>query len=98
MGRLLFEWDDRKNASNRAKHGVSFEEASTVFTDDAALLLDDPDHSLVEERSILLGSSVMARILVVCHCYRASKSVIRIISARRANRKERAQYASRRRP
>lgn len=98
MSRVLFEWDDRKNASNRAKHGVSFEEASTVFTDEGALLLDDPDHSLVEERFILLGSSVMARTLVVSHCYRAAKSVIRIISARRANKKERAMYASRRQP
>ncbi len=94
MSRLRFEWDDRKNASNGAKHGVTFEEASTIFTDERALLLDDPDHSLVEPRFILLGSSVMARILVVCHCYRASHSVIRIISARRANRKEKEKYAN----
>jgi hypothetical protein len=92
---LRFEWDERKNAQNRHKHGVSFEEAQTVFFDDRALLLDDPDHSDQEDRFILLGLSAALRTLVVCHCYRAASGVIRIISARKANRAEREEYMSR---
>jgi hypothetical protein len=78
---LSFSWDARKNASNRKKHGISFEEAQTVFEDENALLIDDPDHSIDEDRSILLGLSARPRILVVCHCYREQDDVIRIISA-----------------
>jgi uncharacterized DUF497 family protein len=89
---LRFEWDPRKSASNRRKHGVSFEEAETAFTDDNALLLDDPDHSDDEERFVLLGLSATLRVLVVCHCYRQSGDVIRIISARKADRGEEATY------
>jgi uncharacterized protein len=89
---LRFEWDERKNVLNRRKHGVSFEEAQTVFLDDRALVLDDPDHSQNEERFLLLGVSAALRSLVVCHCAREKDEAIRIISARKANRAEREAY------
>ena len=92
MADIRFDWDPRKSASNRRKHGVTFEEASTVFSDEHALLIDDPDHSKEEDRFILLGLSSSLRMLVVCHCYRESAQVIRIISARKATRKEREFY------
>jgi uncharacterized DUF497 family protein len=91
---LRFEWDERKNRSNRQKHGVSFEEAQTVFLDDAALLIDDPDHS-DEDRFVLLGLSSSLRSLVVCRCYRKGGSIIRIITARKADRSERSLYSQR---
>jgi uncharacterized DUF497 family protein len=93
VAELRFEWDERKNAENRRKHGVSFEEAQTVFYDDRALLIDDPDED--EDRFLLLGLSAMLRTLVVCHCYRAQDEVIRIISARKALKEERADYERR---
>jgi uncharacterized protein len=89
---LEFEWDERKNAQNRRKHGVSFEEAKTVFLDENALLITDPDHSADEERFILLGLSSSLRALVVCHSYKHDRETIRIISARRANGIERKKY------
>jgi uncharacterized protein len=92
---LRFEWDERKNRSNRQKHGISFEEAQTVFLDDAALLIDDPDHSDDEDRFVLLGLSSSLRTLVVCHCYREGSGVIRIINARKADRSERSLYSQR---
>jgi uncharacterized DUF497 family protein len=92
---LRFEWDERKNLANRRKHGVSFPEAETVFTDDHALLLDDPEHSGGEDRFVLIGLSASLRALVVCHCYRLDEEVIRIISARKATRVERGQYSHR---
>jgi hypothetical protein len=95
LSELRFEWDARKNGSNKRKHGVSFEEACTVFYDDRALLISDPDHSEDEERFVLLGLGARARVLVVVHCYRERKDVIRIISARKANRSERSQYEGR---
>ena len=95
MQDLRFEWDQRKNAQNKRRHGVSFEEAETVFLDDRALLLDDPDHSGREERLVLLGMSAALRILVVCHCYRASGHVIRLISARKATATEQESYKQR---
>lgn len=73
---------------NRRKHGVSFEEAEGVFSDEQALLIDDPEHSAAEERFILLGLSHMLRVLVVVHAYREGEVVIRLISARKANRQE----------
>ncbi len=88
---LRFEWDEKKNVQNMTKHSVSFEEARTVFFDERGLMIDDPDHSEEEERFVLLGRSERLRTLAVCHCYRASDDVIRIISARRADRHERAQ-------
>jgi len=87
---LRFEWDRRKNAANKRKHGVSFEEAQSVFYDDRAILIDDPDED--EERFVLLGLSSALRTLVVCHCYREEDNLIRIISARKAQREERVEY------
>ncbi len=92
---IRFEWDDLKNAQNQGKHGVSFKEAQTVFLDEFALLIADPDTSQSEERFILLGFSAMARTLVVCHCVRDGGDIIRIISARKANRAERQAYKQR---
>jgi len=89
---MRFEWDPPKSASNRRKHGVSFEEAESVFFDDAARLFDDPDHSAEEERYLLLGLSAGLRVLVVAHCFREEGEVIRIISARRATRAETEVY------
>ena len=87
-----FEWDRKKAALNRRKHGVSFEEAQTVFYDEHAIEFFDPDHSNREDRFIMLGLSFNLRLLVVCHCVREAQSVIRIISARRATRHEAETY------
>ena len=95
MAVVRFEWDNRKNTQNRRKHGISFEEAQTVFFDEQALLVADPDHSEHEERFVLLGLSNAIRTLVVCHCYRGGGDVIRLISARRADRQERELYEAR---
>ena len=89
---LLFDWDENKNDINRRKHGIGFEEASTVFFDGQAILFDDPEHSEYEERFLLLGMSESANVCIVCHCYRESDTVIRIISARKATRKEEERY------
>jgi uncharacterized DUF497 family protein len=94
--RLRFEWDPRKAAANLRKHGVSFEEARTVFFDESALLRPDEDHSDDEDRFVLLGLSGRMRTLVVCHCYRQDDEVIRLISARKASASERRQYEDRR--
>lgn len=85
-----FEWDEKKSTSNLKKHGISFEEATTVFSDDFARLISDPD-SQGEERYILMGMSSQTRILTICHCERSS-DIIRIISARKADKSERKQY------
>jgi len=95
MAELHFEWDPRKAATNTRKHGVSFEEAESAFSDEFARLIDDPDHSSAEARFLLLGMSVQLRTLVVSHCYREGDSVIRIISARKATRQERGIYNQR---
>ena len=87
---LSFEWDDNKAKSNLAKHAVSFEEASTVFADPLSLTIPDPAHSQTEERSIILGTSHQGKLLVVVHTERGDN--IRIISARRATRRERKNY------
>ena len=89
---LKFEWDERKNAVNQKKHGVLFQEAMSVFADENALFMADPDHSETEARFLLVGLSSALRLVVVSHCYRSRDEVIRIISARRATRRERAQY------
>ena len=96
MKRLRFEWDARKASANLRKHGVSFEEARTVFVDENALLRPDEGHADDEERFVLLGLSGRLRTLVVCHCYRQADAVIRLISARKANSDERHQYDDRR--
>ena len=92
MTSIRFEWDETKNKSNKRKHGISFEEAQTVFLDENALRYFDPVHSADESRFLMLGISFQLRILVVCHCFRARDSIIRIISARKANRLEEAEY------
>ena len=88
----LFDWDDNKNLANINKHGISFQEAATVFSDTNAIEADDDDHSQVEERFIIIGRSRRLRLMVVCHCYRESDTVIRIISARKANKEETKMY------
>ena len=92
MIEISFEWNEDKNTKNKKKHGISFEEAQTVFVDENALLLHDPDHSQEEDRFILLGLSSNLRILVVSHCYRKKDAVVRIISVRKATRFEQKQY------
>ncbi len=89
---MTFEWDGAKSTANARAHGVSFDEASSVFADEQALLIGDPDHSDDEDRFVLLGLSSRLRTLVVCHCYRQDDDVVRIISARKANRREVEQY------
>ena len=92
MSALHFEWDDRKAVAHAKKHGVSFDEAKSVFVDERAKLIDDPDHSEGEDRFVLLGLSSALRLLLVCHCYRSESNVIRIISARKATAKESKSY------
>jgi uncharacterized DUF497 family protein len=89
---LRFEWDPEKAESNFRKHGVTFEDAKTVFADERARLIDDPEHSESEDRFVLLGLSSTLRLLVVCHCYRSEESVIRIFSARKASEDESHNY------
>ncbi len=89
---LTFEWDENKDRINQLKHKISFEEAQTVFYDEQALVIDDPEHSEEEERFIILGMSRKANLLVVCHCCRSDENVIRIISARKATRSESVYY------
>ena len=95
MDEIRFQWDERKSTANNRKHGVSFHEAQTVFYDDRALLIGDPDHSDDEDRFVLIGMSLALRTLVVCHCYREDDEIIRIFSARKASRVERAEYERR---
>ena len=92
---IRFEWDLKKASANLRKHRISFAEAQDVFFDEHALLTADPDHSVIEDRFVVLGMSARSRLLVVCHCYRESEEVIRIISAIRADRHEREQYIRR---
>jgi len=92
MNNIRFEWDKRKSRENKRKHGVSFEEAQTVFFDENAIRYCDPDHSDGEDRFIMLGLSLKLRALVVCHCFRSDDCSIRIISARKADKRETAVY------
>ena len=92
MPGLRFEWDSDKAAANTRRHGISFDEAQAIFSDEFAILLDDPDHSAGEDRFLLVGLSVKLRTLVVAHCYRKDDDVVRIISARRATQRERGTY------
>ena len=96
MNEMRFEWDEAKNRESKRKHAVSFEEAQTVFLDENALRFYDPDHSEDEDRFLMLGISFRLRVLVVCHCYRAGDTIIRIISARKADKQEEADYWSQR--
>lgn len=92
MSELRFEWSEARNRRNAQKHGVPFEEAQTVFLDESAMRFFDPDHSDDEDRFLMLGISFRLRVLVVCHCYRVNDRVIRIISARKADKGEEADY------
>ena len=92
MAKIIFEWDNKKDKTNKRKHGVSFEEARTAFYDENAIQYFDPDHSDKEGRFILLGISFKLKVLVVCHCFRENESVIRIISARKADKDEEYEY------
>jgi len=92
MQNLKFEWDSKKASSNATKHQITFEEAQTVFLDSNALLIPDPEHSSTEQRFIIMGLSTENRALVVVHCFRKERSVIRIISARKAGTKEQKPY------
>ena len=94
IGDVRFEWDNAKAAANRRKHGVDFHEAMTCFEDDEALCIPDPDHSIGEERFVLIGLSHALRVLVVIHCEREGGRVLRLISARKADRVERDSYAA----
>jgi uncharacterized DUF497 family protein len=89
---IQFKWDENKNRKNKRKHGVSFEEAQTVFLDENAIRFFDPDHSEEEDRFIMLGISFKLRVLVVCHCHRENDEVIRLISARKADKDEIRDY------
>ena len=87
-----YEWDEQKNKINIAKHGVSFEEAVTVFSDPKSILFMDWNHSFEEDRFIIIGLSDLAHVLIVCHCYRENDNIIRIISARKAEKDEEKIY------
>ena len=92
MNDLRFEWDESKNLANQQKHQVSFEEAKSVFYDDNARLIHDPDHSENEDRYIIMGFSSFLRLLVVVHVYKGNEELIRIISARKATKNESKYY------
>ncbi len=88
MSEIRFEWDIKKDKSNRRKHGVDFDEAATAFSDEHGLLLNDPDESHDQDRFVLMGVSSRLRLLVVVHCLRGEGDVIRIISARKGSASE----------
>ena len=92
MNNITFVWDNNKNEMNKRKHKLSFEEAKEVFEDNDAILFDDPDHSVEEDRFLIIGSIRSSKICIVSHCYKDSDSVIRIISAREATKKEKNIY------
>lgn len=92
METLYFEWDPNKNEINKRKHGLSFETAREVFYDEFAVLFDDPDHSIDEDRFLIIGSLRTEQICIVSHCYRDNENRIRIISARKATRNEKQFY------
>lgn len=96
MMQLEFEWDKKKDKINAKKHGVSFGEARTVFFDEQAIQFYDPEHSDEEDRFILLGASFKLKTLVVCHCFKEDETIVRIISARKADIEEEQVYWSNR--
>ena len=89
---MIFDWDENKARVNENKHGVSFLEAMSAFNDNDALIMSDDEHTDDEDRFILLGISSVANLLMVCHCYRGEDEIIRLISARRANKREAKKY------
>ena len=92
MSAYQFEWDPEKEAINVRKHGITFEEASTVFDDINGRFIYDEGHSEEEERFLLLGRSLVSHLLIVCHCYRNGDAIVRIISARKATTNESRTY------
>jgi len=96
MKKLKFEWDSNKEKLNISKHGISFDEAQTAFYDEYAIQFFDPEHSESEDRFLLLGTSFKLKTLVICHCFREEETVIRIISARKADKDEAQVYWSER--
>lgn len=96
MEALRFEWDEKKNRANKKKHGVEFDEATSVFYDENAVQFPDPDHSQDEDRFILLGMSFKLRVVIVCHCFREKETVVRLNSARKADNAEEQEYWRRR--
>jgi len=96
MKHLEFEWDKKKDKTNTKKHGISFDEARTAFYDEYAIQFFDPEHSQEEDRFMLLGSSFNLKTLVICHCFRKEETIIRIISARKADKDEEQYYWSER--
>ena len=92
LGDKHFDWDIKKNIININKHGISFKEAASVFSDTNAIYFDDGSHSGSEERFIVIGKSKKLNLLMVCHCYKNEDSLIRLISARKANKNEIAIY------
>ena len=92
MKEIEFNWDENKNEINKKKHGLSFEEAVEVFEDENAILFDDPDHSLDEDRFLIIGAIRSTKIYIVSHCYRDNDNVIRLISAREATKNEKRIY------
>lgn len=92
MNKITFQWDEQKNKINQQKHGISFEEAESVFFDDYAVQFWDEDHSQEEERFLLLGISSKMRRLLVVHCFREEDSIIRVISARKPTKNESKEY------
>jgi len=96
MKQLIFEWDKKKDKTNTKKHGITFEEAQTVFFDEYAIQFYDPEHSEEEDRFLLLGTSFKSKTLVVCHCFREKETKVRIISARKADKDEQQVYWSER--
>jgi len=97
MDRLEFEWNTRKDKANVRKYGVSFAEAKTAFFDENAIQFFDPDNSEDEDRFLLLGVSYKLNTLVICHCFKEKETVIRIVSARKADKDEEEAYWSHRR-
>jgi uncharacterized DUF497 family protein len=97
MHEFRFEWDSAKERANLKKHGIAFDEARTVFSDENAVQFFDPDHSEEEDRFILLGMSAKLRVIIVCHCFRESETVVRVFSARKADKNEEREYWRRRR-
>ena len=92
MNGIAFEWDESKNKANLQKHGISFEEAESVFYDQYSLLIADPDHSETEDRFLLMGLSAKLRLLVVCHCFEVDDGLIRVISCRISSKQEMSLY------
>ena len=89
---MVFVWDEKKNQLNIKEHKVSFQEAETVFYDPNAKIIHDPDHSIAEDRFIIIGISKLMKLLIVCHCYKENEDTIRIFSSRKATKKEKKEY------